>query len=84
MLENSLFILITMTGIYSAAALFCCLHILKWRGLQIGLLGELLLLAAGYRVNDAYPVFYLSVSGIYERVAQNYLYVENASEPGIY
>ena len=40
MLENSLFILITMTGIYSAAALFGCLHILKWRGLQMGLLGD--------------------------------------------
>lgn len=46
MLENSLLILITMTGIYSAAALFGCLHILKWRGLRMGLLGGLLLLAA--------------------------------------
>lgn len=46
MLENSLYILITMTGIYSAAALFGCLHILKWRGLRMGLLGGLLLLAA--------------------------------------
>lgn len=46
MLENSLCILITMTGIYSAAALFGCLHILKWRGLRMGLLGGLLLLAA--------------------------------------
>ena len=34
MLENSLYILITMTGIYSAAALFGCLHILKWRGIM--------------------------------------------------
>lgn len=46
MLKNSLCILITMTGIYSAAALFGCLHILKWRGLRMGLLGGLLLLAA--------------------------------------
>lgn len=84
MLENSLLILMVMSGIYGVAALSGCLHILKWRGLRMGILGGLLLLAAGYRVNDAYPVFYLSVSGIYERVAQNYLYVENASEPGIY
>ena len=48
MLENSLFILITMTGIYSAAALFGCLHILKWRGLRMGILGGLLLLAAAW------------------------------------
>lgn len=48
MLENSLFILITMTGVYSAAALFGCLHILKWRGLRMGILGGLLLLAAAW------------------------------------
>ena len=48
MLENSLFILITMTGIYIAAALFGCLHILKWRGLRMGILGGLLLLAAAW------------------------------------
>lgn len=51
MLENSLLILITMTGIYSAAALFGCMHIGTWRGLRMGVLGGLLLLAAAWAGN---------------------------------
>ena len=48
MLENSLLILIVMSGIYGVAALSGCLHILKWRGLRMGILGGLLLLAAAW------------------------------------
>ena len=46
MWENSLLILIVISGIYGVAALSGCLHILKWRGLRMGILGGLLLLAA--------------------------------------
>ena len=48
MLENSLLILMVMSGIYGVAALSGCLHILKWRGLRMGILGGLLLLAAAW------------------------------------
>lgn len=48
MWENSLLILIVMSGIYGVAALSGCLHILKWRGLRMGILGGLLLLAAAW------------------------------------